>query len=192
MNYLLWFFTEGIVRANFLQICDSLAYWFLVFARLLARLPLVNTLDSEVNFKLRGDNNETLWNRISLVFVFTTFPTQSAGTESSKIMAIDRESQFFKSFILNLSQIDPSNGILEHFPHVLVVYLSWFGQVLVFFLLRIGHRIDGFEEYCLSSFFCIFSSSNQSCMDNRVHTERRTDVIKVLTPHVWNFHAIQQ
>ena len=29
-------------------------------------------------------------------------------------------------------------------------------------------------------------------MDNRMHTERRTNVTQVLTPHVWNFHVTKQ
>ena len=69
--------------------------------------------------------------------------------------------------------------------HVLYGGFSWFHHVVWFIFLRLSHKIHGCDPYALSSWNTYrtqFSYGNQSCMDNRMQIERRTNVIKVLTP----------
>ena len=47
------------------------------------------------------------------------------------------------------------------FPHALRCTYRGFLQILALFLWLIAHGIQGSEEYCLSSLFCVFSSCNQ-------------------------------
>ena len=93
-------------------------------------------------------------------YAFEKLSAELAKSPSEqRIMALDRVCQI--SNILRTFQIDPMYCILEHFPLGFVLYLSWFCDVVVFFFLKIGHRIHGGDEYCLASFPCIFSSYNQ-------------------------------
>ena len=60
------------------------------------------------------------------------------------------------------------------------MYLSWFRQILVFFLWFVVHGAEGGEEYCLSSLVCcIFSSCNDSWLHDRVQVAGATDVVKL-------------
>ena len=73
--------------------------------------------------------------------------------------------------------------VLKHFVLTFVLNLSWFCHVVSFILWRISHGIHGSEEHRLSSFLCIFSSCNQSWLDNRKQTEKRTNVANILHMH---------
>ena len=90
-------------------------------------------------------------------------------------------------FFLSTFQIDPVLCVLVHFPSVSARDLSWLCCVIRFFLLRFLHKIHGREEYRLPSLFRIFSSSTQTWLDNRMAILRRTCVIDVRNPIVWNF-----
>ena len=129
-----------------------------------------NSLDSEVNLKLLvclvrhgfPRTGSTLMRIVA--WNLPKHPSEQFGVVDVETMKLsDTESlQFWYAPLFQCSRLARSNrfiifGILEHFPLVLVVYLSWLWHVLVIFLLRIAPGIQGSEEYCLSSFFCIFS-----------------------------------
>ena len=77
----------------------------------------------------------------------------------------------FEFLYPELFQIKPIDRILAYFPLVLELYLSWFRQVAEFFLWPIAHGIQGGEEHCLPSPFCIlFSAINPGyCPEEMSH-----------------------
>ena len=128
-------------------------------------------------------------NRISSVLVATTFSRQSAGTESWRIIALDRVCQNASPF--SWASLKMIQYTASWYTFHLVVYGTFRGFVTSWGSSSLGSFTTyGCEEYCLSSFFRIFSSCNQPWLDNGTTIMRRTSVIDVPDPTVGNFHVI--
>ena len=101
------------------------------------------------------------------------------------------QSFVLKTFDLVLVHF-PIYCVLVHFPSGSVRYLSWFCHVTRLILSWFTHRIHDCEEYRWSSFFRIFSSCNQTWLDNRMTAMRSIHGINVFNPIELDFHIVLQ
>ena len=119
---------------------------------------------------------------------------QSAGTRLCTTVALDFVCQSRKSLILCSGYFYPINGVLIMFPIAVVVHLPGNREVITgcFFIWILPERVERCEEDGLSSILALFSSWNESVLQDGLDAERTTLVQHKLFPFARNHNVPNQ